>query len=121
MPMKITEHQSDRVRIAEITADEVLINTAEDGLQLIVDLYYQDFGGFIMNEQQITPEFFDLKTGLAGEVLQKISNYRMRLVIVGDFLQYPGKSIRDFIYESNKGRQVNFLPSVAQALEKLKN
>lgn len=52
-----------------------------------------------------------LKTGIAGDVLQKFSNYRVRLVIVGGFSKYPGTSIRDFIYESNKGMLVNFLDS----------
>ena len=41
---------------------------------------------------------------MAGEILQKFSNYRVRLAIVGDFTPYSSKSIKDFIYESNKKR-----------------
>ncbi|MNL21414.1 hypothetical protein D3C87_1427020 [compost metagenome] len=85
----------------------------------MVDLYYQDFDRIIIHEKNITPDFFDLKNGIAGEVLQKFSNYRVRLVIVGEFLKYPGNSIKDFIYESNKGKLVNFLASTEQAIEKL--
>lgn len=112
-------HQNGAIKIAEVIAEEILINNGEEGLQLLVDVYYQDVDKIIIREKNITPDFFDLKTGLAGEILQKFSNYRVQLAIVGDFNKYQGKSIKDFIYESNKGRQVNFLASMEQAIEKL--
>ncbi|WP_316843013.1 DUF4180 domain-containing protein [Pedobacter gandavensis] len=117
--MKIEVHQNGEVKIAEVISDSFVISNAEEGLQLMVDLYYQDFDKIILHEPNIKPDFFDLKTGIAGEILQKFSNYRVRLVIVGDFHKYPGKSIKDFIYESNQGRQVNFLNSVEEAVERL--
>lgn len=56
---------------------------------------------------------------MAGEILQKFSNYRVRLAIVGDFTSYSGKSIRDFIYESNKKGQINFVSTTEEALNVL--
>ncbi len=117
--MNIEIHEKGDRKIAEVTADGILITNAEEALQILADLYYQECDGIILHEQNISPDFFDLKTGLAGEILQKFSNYRMRLAIVGDFGKYPGQSIKDFIFESNKGRHINFLPSVAEAKEKL--
>ncbi|MGY0034835.1 DUF4180 domain-containing protein [Pedobacter sp. NJ-S-72] len=118
--MEIRTHQVNNSQIAEVISEEVVIKTPEEALQLLVDLYYQDFDKIIIHDKNITPEFFDLKTGIAGERdSSKFSNYRVRLVIVGDFIQYPGKSIKDFIYESNNGRQVNFLDSLEEAVEKL--
>ena len=110
-------HQAGAAKIAEIVAEEILINNAEDGLQLLVDLYYQDVDKIIIREKNITSDFFDLKTGLAGEILQKFSNYRVQLAIIGDFSKYNSKSLEDFIYESNKGRQINFLTSKTEALK----
>ncbi|MCB0629182.1 MAG: DUF4180 domain-containing protein, partial [Lewinella sp.] len=69
--------------------------------------------------ENITPEFFDLKTKIAGEILQKFSNYRVRLSIVGDFTVYTSRSLKDFIHESNKGKLVNFVDSLEEALERL--
>jgi hypothetical protein len=109
--MNIKAHETGTAKTAEIIAEEILINTPEDGLQLLADLYYQGFDKIVIHEKNITPDFFDLKTGIAGEILQKFSNYRMQMVIVGEFSKYPGQSIKDFIYESNKGKQVNFLTS----------
>lgn len=116
--MNIATHHFNTAKIAEVTADDILIHTTEDGLQLMGDLYYQGFDQMILHEKNITPDFFDLKTGIAGEILQKFSNYRMRLYILGEFDKYPGKAIKDFIYESNNGRQINFLNSLEQVKEK---
>jgi len=57
-----------------------------------------------------------LKTGIAGEVLQKFATYRVRLVIFGDWHTYNSNSLRDFIYESNKGKHVNFVATKEEAI-----
>jgi hypothetical protein len=38
--------------------------------------------GLILTEEDVAPEFFDLRTGLAGEALQKFVNCRVRVAIV---------------------------------------
>jgi Domain of unknown function (DUF4180) len=115
--MKIETHNINNTKIAEVISDETVINKTEDGLDLLGNLYYQGFDRIVINEKNITQDFFDLKTGMAGEILQKFSNYRVRLAIVGDFSKYTSKSLKDFIYESNKGRQINFLATIEEALE----
>ncbi len=117
--MHIETHEINGTRIAEIISDDIIITTAQDGLDVMGNLYYQDFDKIILREQNIIPDFFDLKTGIAGEILQKFSNYRVRLAIVGDFTSYTGNSIKDFMYESNKGRQVSFVNSLSEALKRL--
>lgn len=115
--MKIETHNINDIKIAEITSDETIITTSQDGLDLLGNLYYQGFDRIVLNEKNITPNFFDLKTGIAGEILQKFSTYRVRLAIVGDFSKYTSKSLTDFIYESNKGRHINFINSTTEALK----
>lgn len=60
-----------------------------------------------------------MKTRLAGDIIQKFINYQAKIVIVGDFSVYSSKSLRDFIYESNKGKDLFFLPNEEQAIDKL--
>lgn len=105
--------------IAEVIATGIIIHRAEDGVDLIGNAYYQGFDKVILYKENVAPDFFDLRTGMAGEILQKFSNYRVRLAIVGDFSGYDSKSLRDFIRESNNGRLVNFLPSKADAVDRL--
>jgi hypothetical protein len=56
-------------------------------------------------------QFFVLRTGLAGEVMQKFTNYRMRLAVVGDISVQVAAStaLRDLVVESNRGQQVWFV------------
>ncbi|WP_338814656.1 DUF4180 domain-containing protein [Bernardetia sp. Wsw4-3y2] len=119
--MEIKTHKINTTQIAELISDAILINNDEDSLNLLGNLYYQGFDKMILHQKNITPHFFDLKNGMAGEILQKFSNYRMSLLIIGDFseLTQQSKSLKDFIYESNKGKQVNFISSIEEAVEKL--
>lgn len=105
--------------IAEIIANGIVINYAQDGVDLIGNAYFQGFDKVVLHKENVSPDFFDLSTGMAGEILQKFSNYRMRLVIVGDFTGYTSKSLGDFICESNKGMLVNFLASKTEAIDRL--
>jgi len=116
--MEIKSHNINDTKIAEIISDKIVINSADDSLDLLGNIYYQGFEKLIIHEKNITPDFFDLKNGLAGEILQKFSNYRMRLTIIGDFEKYNSKSLKDFIFESNKSKQINFVGSLSEALEK---
>lgn len=65
--------------------------------------------------------FFDLKTGLAGEVLQVCTTYRLPVAFIGDLGAATERSgaLRDFIAESNKGRQVWFVDDLAALEAKL--
>lgn len=105
--------------LAEIEKDSVTICSAEEMLDIMADAGYRGCSGLIIHAGSFSKEFYDLSTGVAGEILQKFSNYRMRLAIVGDFSHLSGKSWRDFIREANRGATVNFLPSVEEAIASL--
>lgn len=109
----------DGIKIARVISDETLIRNTQDAVDLMGDCWYNGAVGIIMNEKNIVADFFDLKTGIAGDILQKFSNYNVRLAIVGDFDKYKSKSIKDFIFESNKHRHINFVSSVDEAQERL--
>jgi hypothetical protein len=117
--IQIKRHLSNDTEIAEVISDKLIIANAQDGLDLLGNLYYQGFDKIIVHQKNITPDFFDLKTGMAGEILQKFSNYRVRLAIVGDYSQYTSKSLSDFIFESNKGKHINFVNATSEAIKRL--
>ncbi|MDC8104300.1 DUF4180 domain-containing protein [Chryseobacterium sp. PTM-20240506] len=116
--MEFKTHQVNGIKVAEVISDNAIIQSAQDGIDLLGNAYYQGFDKVIIYEKNITPEFFDLKTKIAGDILQKFSNYRMGLAIIGDFSQYESKSMKDFIFESNKTRHINFVETLKEALEK---
>ncbi len=115
--MIIQSYKINDIEIAEVISDKILIQNLNDALDLIGNLYYQGFDKIVIYGKNLTPDFFDLKNKLAGEILQKVSNYRMKLTIIGNFSNLKSKSLNDFIYESNKGSQVNFKESLLEALK----
>jgi Domain of unknown function (DUF4180) len=60
---------------------------------------------------RLDDRFYDLRTGLAGEVLQKFVNYRVRLVVLGDISAHTAASdaLRDLVRESNRGDHIWFV------------
>lgn len=114
--MEIKDHPINNRKIAEVDSSNQIISSIDDGIQLLGNLYFQGYDHIVIQEHHISPDFFDLKTGIAGEILQKFSTYRVRLAIVGDFKKYTGKSINAFILESNKTGHILFVSSVQDAL-----
>ena len=62
---------------------------------------------------------FVLSSGLAGEILQKYINYGGKIAIYGGFSHYTSKPLKDFIFESNKGKDVFFVATKEEAVQKL--
>src|SRR5690606_40192883 len=116
--MEIKTHQFNNKTIAEIISDEIVLSSVDEALDLIGNLGYQGFDKIILHEKNIHPAFFDLKTKLAGEILQKFAQYQMALAIVGDFSKFSSKSLNDFIVEKIGRAHVNFVNTLSAAIEK---
>jgi hypothetical protein len=70
---------------------------------------------------RLGPDFLRLGTGVAGQVLQKLVNYRFRVAVVGDVSAAVAQSapLRDFVRESNRGTSVWFVDDLAALEAKL--
>ena len=115
--MEIKIHTIDNRKIAEIISDNIVLQTVEDAVDLIGNMSYQGFDKLIIHEENMISDFFELKNKIAGDILQKFSQYSMPLAIIGDFEKYESKSLNDFIFESNKGKQINFVTTVEDGLK----
>jgi alpha/beta hydrolase len=115
--MEIKIHTIDDRKIAEIISDDIVLQTVEDAVDLIGNMSYQGFDKLIIHEENMIPDFFELKNKIAGNILQKFSQYSMPLAIIGDFEKYESKSLNDFIFESNKGKQINFVTTIEDGLK----
>lgn len=63
---------------------------------------------------RLSPEFFRLASGIAGGMLQKFTNYHLRVIIHGDIEPWLARSapLRDFVRESNRRGEIRFLPTL---------
>jgi hypothetical protein len=110
----------NNVIIAVIKADELVIKDTQSALDLIATLdYYDQCQGIILYKENIIEAFFNLSTGIAGEVLQKFVTYSKKLAIVGDFSMYESQALKDFIYECNQGNHIYFVADEKTGVEKL--
>lgn len=112
-------HESNGKTIAEIQSDEVIVGSSQDALDVMADLGARGIREIIIHQKNLAPSFFSLSTGLAGDILQKFSNYQVRLAIVGEHARFTSGSLQAFIRESNRGNTVFFVSSVEEALRRL--
>lgn len=108
--------------IAAAQAKETLIRSDRDAVDFIATVRYQtDCDKVILPMQALPQDFFLLRTGLAGAVLQKFITYGMKLAVVGDLSAFAdnSKALHDFIYESNNGTAIFFVSTTEEAVEKL--
>ena len=117
--MEIVIHEKADQKVAEFISDSVILHNEKDSILLLEELFPSGATRIILHKETLAPEFFDLRTRLAGAVLQKFVNYSIQVAIVGDFTNIASESLKAFIYESNRGKQVFFLESVDAAVQKL--
>jgi hypothetical protein len=74
-----------------------------------------DATGLILTEHDLAGNFFDLRSGLAGEVFQKFTNYQVRLAIVVPDPAVYGRRFSELAYEHRTHNLIRIVPSVAAA------
>ncbi|MBR7620446.1 DUF4180 domain-containing protein [Phenylobacterium sp. 20VBR1] len=101
-------------RIWLCAADGPRLSSGRDATDIIGDAYGAEVAVVALPASRLTDEFFDLSTRLAGEFVQKFVNYGAALAIVGDISAHIAASsaLRDFVYESNRGRHLWFVDSL---------
>lgn len=99
-----------------IPADGPLIATEADFTDFIGEAAWGGSTRIVVPVARLSPDFFKLSTGLAGAILQKATNYKLKVAIVGDISAFTAKSspLRDFVYESNKRGEIRFVASEAE-------
>lgn len=118
--MQLTKIEKNGIACAVVNSNEIVITDAQSALDVLMSAKY-DIGtkNIVVDKKLITEDFFILSKGLAGEILQKYVNYGGRIAIYGDYSHYTSKPLKDFIYESNKGKDVFFVATQDEAVEML--
>lgn len=118
--MNIEKIQAGDVAIAVITGDEEVITDVSSAMDLMLTARYETGADrLVIDKRAVCDEFFILSTGLAGEILQKFINYHVKAAFYGDHTHYTSKPLKDFIYESNQGKDFFFTATKEEAIEAL--
>lgn len=101
------------VQVLVCDPDGPKLVTAQDALDLIGSAF---MGADVVAvpAQRLDDAFFSLGTRFAGDIVQKFTNYRLRLAVIGDISQHleASAALRALVYESNTGGHVWFLPDL---------
>lgn len=118
--MTMTKIEKNGIICAVVSGDDIVITDTQSALDVLMTAKY-DVGtkNIIISKKLVVKDFFILSSGLAGEILQKYINYGGRIAICGDYSHYTSKPLHDFIYESNKGKDVFFVRTQEEAIDKL--
>jgi hypothetical protein len=112
--MSDRSYELEGVRIFECGAEGTPLRSGRDATDLMSMAWENRATLIAIPAERLGDDFFRLKTGVAGEIVQKFVNYQLRLAIVGDISRYLEEStaLRDFVRESNWGNQVWFVASI---------
>lgn len=99
------------LRVLHLEADGPTVSSSEDTSDLIGNAWFENVSVIAIPATRLDPEFFRLSSLFAGEMLQKLVNYQVKLAVLGDLSEQLAVSgaLRDFVWESNRGEHVWFL------------
>lgn len=92
-----------------------LIASGGDVLDLLATSGFMLSNKLLLEQAHLSPDFFDLSTGLAGEIFLKLTNYRVKTAVVINLTTIPSPRFHELVYECNKGREINFFEDRATA------
>ncbi len=106
--------------IVVVNSNELIIKDVQSAIDFIMTIKYEtNCNKIALNKSAVVEDFFILSKGLAGEILQKFINYQTKFAIYGDYSKYTSKPLKDFIYESNKGKDIFFVSNEDESIEML--
>lgn len=103
--------------IAIVDNGELRIDDCTSFLEIVHSIAHDTI---VLYKENFPEKFYDLKSGFAGEILQRVANYNLRLIVLGNFSNYNSKNFKDFVYESNKKGKVIFVDKLESGIELLK-
>ena len=101
-------------RVFSCAPDGPRLNGEADALDLLGSLWGLEVDWLAVPVDRLGPDFLNLRTGVAGAIVQKMVNYRQPFAVVGDISAEVAEStaLRDFVRESNEGEHAWFAPDM---------
>jgi Domain of unknown function (DUF4180) len=101
-------------RVLALDTEGPEIDSPQRATDLIGEAAFSGASVIAVPVARLGPAFFQLRTGLAGEIAQKAVNYRLQLAVIGDISKHLAASsaLRDWVREANRGHEIWFEPSL---------
>jgi len=105
---QLVEIEGRRCLLAD--ADGPVVRDADGARSLIEEAMTQRASVIVEPAARLDGAFFQLRSGIAGEVLQKTANYGFKFAVLGDISAHVRASdaLRNFVTECNRGQSIFF-------------
>ncbi|TKD12399.1 DUF4180 domain-containing protein [Polyangium fumosum] len=106
------------VTVVEGQPDQAFLTSARDVDRVIEACFGSSAGCVLLYASNLPAAFFDLSSRVAGDILQKLRNYRIRLAVVCP----PGSvshssRFGEMVTEENRGEHFGMFETRAEAVE----
>jgi hypothetical protein len=101
----------------ECISDSTPISSAQDALDLVAGCGEYGVSRLLIPESCLNEDFYNLKTGLLGEILLKFSNYRIKAAAVIPSDQVGKGKFFEFTLETNRGRDFRIFADDQKAVD----
>jgi PadR family transcriptional regulator AphA len=100
--MKVHLVEKHGCKYVEGTGSDPFLQREEDAVALVGVCGEHSAERVLLYASNLSESFFDLKTGLAGAILQKFVNYHVKVALVTPLNLVQGR-FREYILEANQG------------------
>jgi hypothetical protein len=109
------------MRVLLVASQGPKLENGRDANDLLSAAWSQKADFLAIPVSRLGPDFLNLSTRVAGEVLQKFVTYGMRCAIVGDLAAnvMESRALRDSVREANRGRSVWFVADLDELRVKI--
>ena len=87
-----------------------------DPVDTVTECIERGASNLLVDDGGFPADFFDLSTGVAGELVHRLTLYRIRLAGVIPDLSIHGVRFREFVAEANTGQAFHFFPTREEAV-----
>ena len=94
-----------------------VLSSEKDAIELVSACISNDTGNLLLHERSVSPDFFNLRTGLAGAVLNKFQIYNIKIALIIEDMELLEGRFGELVMESNKGNEFRVYDSVQAAEE----
>ncbi|CDX04745.1 PadR family transcriptional regulator [Desulfitobacterium sp. LBE] len=107
--------ETENKKYIELISIENRLNTENDTLDLISLCWEHELSRLMLHYTTLSEDFFDLKTGVAGGIIQKFSNYGIKIVLIVPQETMQKGRFREMTAETNKGNHFRMYESKEEA------
>ena len=103
-----------QARVVIASQANIQIRSIQDVPDVIGAVFGAD--GLLLSELELSSEFFDLSTGIAGELFQKCTNYQIRVGLVLEHPEAHGERFSELVFEHRNHKLIRFFDAVESAM-----